>query len=94
MRHRLPFSVQNYIEFIGRTCLKMTCNAKTDDHREKRSEFWVSGVVYLIIYIKIIFELAIFEIILGSFGALVSKRPVTRKRLSVEQNSVKFWSLG
>ena len=30
------------------------------------------------------------KVILGSFGALVSKWPVTRKQLSIEQNGLKF----
>ncbi len=35
------------------------------------------------------FDLLVFEVIFGSFGALVSKWPETRKWLTVEQN-VKF----
>ena len=40
------------------------------------------------------FEILVFKIILGSFGTLVSKWPVTRKQLAVERNSVKLGTLG
>ncbi len=36
------------------------------------------------------FDLLVFTVILGLFGALVSIGPVTRKQLSVERNGVKF----
>ncbi len=36
------------------------------------------------------FDHLVFKMIWGSFGALVSKLPVTRKRLAVEKNGVKF----
>ncbi len=36
----------------------------------------------------------VFKVISGSFGALVSKWPVSGKRLAVERNGVKFGSRG
>ena len=36
------------------------------------------------------FSLLVFKFIFGSFGALVSKGAVTRKRLAVQVNGVKF----
>ena len=36
------------------------------------------------------FDLLVFKVILGSFGAFVLKWPVTRKRLAAEQNGVKL----
>ena len=35
-------------------------------------------------------DLLLFKVILRSFGALVSKWPVTRKQVSVEKTGVKF----
>ena len=41
------------------------------------------------------FDLSVFKVILGSFGALASKWPVTQKRLALEEeNGVKFGSQG
>ncbi len=40
-----------------------------------------------ICYIWATFEPVVFKVILGSFGALFSKWPVTRKRTLVERNS-------
>ena len=36
------------------------------------------------------FELFVFDVILGSFGILISKWPVTRKPVSIEKSEVKF----
>ncbi len=39
-----------------------------------------------------IFDIIVFQVILGLFGALVSKYPVTLKQVSVEKSGVKFGS--
>ena len=39
------------------------------------------------------FDLLVFKVILGSFGALVSKGPITRKQMSVEKRS-EIWKSG
>ncbi len=66
----------------------MACNSKTARRRAKRSEIWDSWI--LVTYIWGTYDMVVFKVILGSFGALVSKRPVSRKGLVVEQNRVKF----
>ncbi len=40
------------------------------------------------------FDLLAFKVILGSFSEFLSKWPVTRKGLTVDQNGVKFWTRG
>ncbi len=40
------------------------------------------------------FDLLVFNVILASSGALVSKWPVTQNRLAVERNGVKFGTQG
>ncbi len=40
------------------------------------------------------FDLLVFKVILRSFGALVSKWPVTQKWLAVEQNGLKLGLTG
>ncbi len=40
------------------------------------------------------FDLLVFKVILGLFSALVSKWPVTRKTLAVEENEVKVGTRG
>ncbi len=40
------------------------------------------------------FDHVVFKVILGSFGALVSKWPVTRKQLDIQHNRVTFGTQG
>ncbi len=40
------------------------------------------------------FDLVVFKVILGSFGAFVSKWPISRKRRVLERNVVKFGNHG
>ncbi len=61
--------------------LKMVCNSKTAGRRAKRGEIWVLGV--LVNHIVGTLDLVVLKVILGLFGAIVSKWPVTRKRLAV-----------
>ncbi len=68
----------------------MDCNSKTADRRAKQNEIWLSGVIVICIWG--IFDLLVFNF--GSFGALISKWPITRKRLVVERNGVKWGSRG
>ncbi len=56
--------------------------------RAKKSEIWNSGIVVTCIWG--IFDLLVFNVIFRLFGALVSKWPVTRKQLVVDQNGVKI----
>ncbi len=77
MGHLWPFSVLGHLGFIQCSCLKMACNSKIAGCRMKRSEIWESWVVVVCIWGT--FDLLVLKVILGSFGALVSKWPVTRK---------------
>ena len=61
----------------------------------KWSEMWYSGGGGVVVTcIWGIFDLLVFNVILGSFSTLVSKWPVTGKRLAVKPNGVKFRSRG
>ncbi len=40
------------------------------------------------------FDLLAFKVMLGSFGALVSKWTLTRKNLAIERNGLKFGTRG
>ncbi len=62
-------------------------NSKMAGRRAKWSEMWDSWI--LVTQIWATFDLVGFEVILGSFGALVSKWPLTRKWLVVERHEVK-----
>ncbi len=57
--------------------------------RARRSEIWDSGT--LVTHMWCTFDFVVFKVILGSFGVLVSKWPVSRKRLAVEQKSSEIW---
>ena len=87
-----PCGVQGQFGVIQCTCLKMACISKRAGHRAKRSEIWDSWTIVINIWGT--FELVGFKVILGSFGALVSKWPVSRKGLVVERNGVKFGTHG
>ena len=58
--------------------------------RVKRSENKIWDLGGVVTYIRGTFYLLVFKIILGSFGALVSKWPLTRKQLDVVRNGVKL----
>ena len=49
---------------------------------------------YVFLYWVRTFDLVGFKVILGSFGAFVSKCPISRKRHVVERNGVKFGNQG
>ncbi len=66
----------------------MACNSKMAGRRAIRSEIWESGVIVTRIWGT--FDLLVFKVILGSFGAFVSKWPVTQKRLAIEPTGMKF----
>ncbi len=52
-----------------------------DTRGGKRNQIWV-----VVTYIKGVFDLLVSKIALGTFGALVLKWLVTRKRMAVERN--------
>ncbi len=83
------FSVQSHSWVILCTYryLKMACIWKTAGRRVKQTE---SGSVET--YICCTFDLLVFKFILGPFGALVSKWPVTvtRKQHSIKWNRLKM----
>ncbi len=58
------------------------------NRRAEQSETWDSGVV--VTYIWGAFGPLVFNVILRSFGVLVSKWLATRKRLAIERNGVKL----
>ena len=70
----------------------MACISKTADCRAKRTEILDSGIVVTGTWGT--FGLLRFKVILGSFGALVSKLAVSQIRLAVERNGVKFGTRG
>ncbi len=51
-------------------------------------QFWTRGIQ--VTCMLRIFDLILFKGILRSFGALVSKWPITRKRLAIEWKGLKF----
>ncbi len=65
---------------------------ETADRRAKWTKIWDSGT--LVTHMWCTFDLVVFKVILRSFGARVSKWPVTPKRLVVEQTRVKFETRG
>ncbi len=70
----------------------MACISKTVDRRAIQSEIWDSWV--LVTHIWGIYDLVVFKVILGSFGAIVSKWPVCRKWLVVVVFKVILGSFG
>ena len=91
----LTFYCSTSFRVIRCTCLKLACNLKTASH-ERNNEIWDSRVhmgsrstCIFNVYV-VTFDLLVLNAILGSFGALVSKWPVTRKRLVVECN-IEIW---
>ena len=62
----------------------MACIWEIAGRRAKLSEILDSGVVVICIFST--FDLLVFKVIFLSFGALLSKWPVTQKRPAVEQN--------
>ncbi len=64
------------------------CILKTAGRIAKRSEIWDSGKI--VTHIWSTFDLVVFKVFLGSFGALVSKWPIAPKSLIVERNGLKF----
>ena len=84
-------SVQRHFGVLQCTLLKMACILKKTGCRVKQSEIWDSGVLAVCIWC--IFDLVGFEVIWRSCSALVSKWPVSQKRLVLEWNWVKFGTL-
>ena len=84
-----PFSFQSiWGSCRALNCPKMTCNSTRAGFRVKASEIWDPGRV--VTCIMGTSDLLVLNAILRSFGALVSKSRVTRKRLTIEQNGLKF----
>ncbi len=59
--------VQGHFAFIWWLFSKMSCNSKTARHRAKLSEIWDSWM--LVTYTWGTYDLVVFNVILGSFGA-------------------------
>ncbi len=74
----LIHTVQGHLGVIRCTCLKMACFSKMADCRMKRTEIWDSSLRTLYLYGGT-FNLSVLKVIVGSFGTLVSKWPVTEK---------------
>ena len=60
--------------------------------RAKWTDIWETWVQVPVTHIWGTLDLIVFKVILGLFGALVWKWSVTRKRLALGQNWVKFGS--
>ncbi len=86
MRHLWPFSIQCQLEVVRYTCLEMPCSSKSVDHKAKGIE--IGDLGEFVEDIWGILTLVVFNVIWGSFGALLSG-PYT-KRLAVEQNGFQF----
>ncbi len=69
------------------TCLKMACNSKADHFRVKAKGI-ETGARVLVEHIWCTFDLVVFNVIWGSFGAPVSKWTVSLKWLTVKQNGL------
>ncbi len=65
---------------------------ETAGRRAKRTTTWDSAT--LVTHMWCTFDLVVLKVILKSFGAHVSKWPVTPKWLVVEQSGVKFETRG
>ncbi len=65
----------------------MACKSKVAGRRAKRTEIWGSGTLQTYRVMGYI-DLVGFKVILESFGALVLKWPLARKRLVAEKNGV------
>ncbi len=87
-----PSNVQGHFKVIRSTCLKMACNSKTAGRRAKQVQFDTRGqLLYNIGW----FDVVGFKVNFGTFGALVLKWPVSRKRLCLEKGwSETEWNLG
>ncbi len=59
------------LKVIRCTCLRMACNLRMASRTAKRSEIWDSEVVVTCNTYTGTFDLLVFVVILGSFGALV-----------------------
>ncbi len=70
----------------------MACNSKTAGRRIIWSKIWDFQVVVIFIWGSV--DLLLFNIVLGSFGAIVSIWHRTRKRLLEERNVVKYLDSG
>ncbi len=84
--------VQAVIGVIQCTCPKMASISKMAGRRAKTTEIWESGI--LVTHIWGTFDLVGFKVILGSIGALMSKWPVSQKRLVIKQKGLKFENQG
>ncbi len=80
-----PYSVQCYLWVIWCTYLKTAHDSKTPDRRVIQIEIWDSGLLE-----QYTFDLLVFNVILGSFIALVTKQPAAQKRLALERKRLKF----
>ncbi len=90
-----PCSVQCHFRVLQCICLKWPVTTRKPDCRVKRGEIWDSGVL-LVEYTTICgnFDLKVFKVILGSLDSLLSKQPVTGKRLAIKRNRVKSVTRG
>ncbi len=92
-RSTFDLTVQCHFGVNQCTCLKMALTSKTADHRGTQTKTWDSGVTIghagdTLIWTRIVQD------ILRLLTALVSKLPITRQRLAVERNGVKFRTRG
>ncbi len=67
---------------------QMGCSSKTAGSRVKQNEIW--NLVLVVVRTLGAFNLLVFKVVLGSFGAVGSKWPVSGKRLAIEGNRLKF----
>ncbi len=83
MGYFCPGRVQGHFGVIQHTCLEIPCISKTAGQRAKLTEIWELDITSYA-YIWGTFDLVWFKVLLGSFGALASKWPVSQKQLVIE----------
>ncbi len=88
MGYLWPCSLQGHFRLLQCTYLQMACNSKAAGHRSKRTGIWDSGRLATHMWYLWPFS---GQGLFWSFGAIVSKCPVTPKRLVVGETD---WSLG
>ena len=94
--HRVLLTLQWLRSFWGHSMhsnFRQACISKMAGRRAKRIEIWAFGVS--IQCTQGTFDTLVLKVILGSFGAfLIFEKHVSRRRLFVERNGVKFGSRG
>ncbi len=94
--HRVLSTLQWLRSFWGHSVhsnFRHACISKTAGRRAKQIKIWASGMS--IQCTQGTFDTSVIKVILGSFSVFpISEKPVSRKRLVIERNGVKFGPRG